>query len=122
MSNQTKMATKEEARAFLLAFFEKMDIWDILFRDDRGKNLETLSALNLRPFQRKEVIRELEVEDYTDGPVPDTLYCGAEMWMFGKMIRKTEVYIKITMGFAGSSILCISFHCGERKLIYPFKA
>lgn len=39
------MATKEEINRFLKQFQEKKSIWSILFRDDRGKNAETLTVL-----------------------------------------------------------------------------
>jgi hypothetical protein len=43
------------------------------------------------------------------------------MWVFGKDVKKNEVYIKITMGFAGGSVICISFHTAEYPIRYPFK-
>ena len=39
------MITKEEVQAFLSQFHEKMKIFGILFRDDRGKNQNTLEEL-----------------------------------------------------------------------------
>ncbi len=32
------MNTEAEVASFLKDFKEKMNIWDVLFRDDRGKN------------------------------------------------------------------------------------
>jgi len=43
------------------------------------------------------------------------------MWVFGKMVRGTEVYIKITMGTFNNSVICISFHLAEHPLKYPLK-
>jgi hypothetical protein len=51
----------------------------------------------------------------------ENLYGGAEMWVFGKTVRKKEVYIKITMGVINSSVLCISFHLAQHKMQYPLK-
>lgn len=42
------MITKEEVQAFLSQFHEKMKIFGILFRDDRGKNQNTLEELEYR--------------------------------------------------------------------------
>jgi hypothetical protein len=41
--------TVVEVGNFLENFKEKMKIWDVLFRDDRGKNTQTLVELELRP-------------------------------------------------------------------------
>jgi hypothetical protein len=37
------------------------------------------------------------------------------------VIKKKQVYIKITMGFKGASVLCISFHLAEHELNFPLK-
>jgi hypothetical protein len=44
-----------------------------------------------------------------------------QMWVFGKEVKQREVYIKITMGFPGTSTICISFHISEHPMKYPFK-
>lgn len=70
------MSESKEAQVhrFLKDFKFKMSIWDVLFRDDRGKNTLTLSELELRPIERKKVLENLEIPDYSEGPVEDTLY------------------------------------------------
>lgn len=115
------MRTEAEVAAFLKDFKEKMKIWDVFFRDERGKNTQALIDLELRPNDRKAVLEALQPKDYSEGPLEDKLYKGAEMWVFGKKIKKKEVYIKITMGIPGSSVICISFHPAERKMNYPLK-
>ena len=115
------MPTKVEVGEFLKFFKEKMKIWDVLFRDDRGKNTQTLANLELRPIDRKRVLEKLVIEDYSQGPLEERMYGGVAMWIFGKDVKKNEVYIKITMGFAGGSVICISFHAAEYPMRYPFK-
>ena len=61
------------------------------------------------------------IEDYSQGPLEERMYGGVAMWIFGKDVKKNEVYIKITMGFAGGSVICISFHAAEYPMRYPFK-
>lgn len=61
------------------------------------------------------------LKDFKEGPVKEELYRGADMWVFGKTIKKREVHIKITMGTIGSSVICISFHLAQHKMNYPFK-
>lgn len=115
------MSTETEVKSFLKDFKEKMKFWDVLFRDDRGKNAQTLVELELRPIERKAILETLEIKDYSEGPLEEKLYNGADMWVFGKMVKKKEVYIKITMGAMGSSVICISFHLAQHKMQYPLK-
>lgn len=115
------LTMNKEVAIFLKDFKEKMKIWDVLFRDDRGKNAQALIELELRPATRKEILENLAVEDYSEGPNEDVLYGQADMWVFGKTIKKEEVYIKITMGAIGASVICISFHLAENKMNYPLK-
>jgi len=114
------MKAKEKIVAsFLRNFHEKMRIWDVLFRDDRGKNMQTLASLELRPVDRKAILEMLVPADYSEGPLEENLYGGSDMWVFGKMVKQKEVYIKITMGTTGSSVICISFHVSQHAMNYP---
>lgn len=115
------MSTVAEVASFLKDFKEKMRFWDVLFRDERGKNAQALVDLELRPIDRKAILEALEAKDYSEGPLEETLYKGTDMWVFGKTVKKKEVYIKITMGAAGSSVICISFHLAQHKMNYPLK-
>ena len=89
------MITKEEVQKFLNQFHEKMKIFGIIYRDDRGKNQKTLEELEIVPSYRRVVIENLVVEDYVQGPVVDELNKLGEMWVFGKDVKGREVYIKI---------------------------
>lgn len=120
-TQNARMITEAEVALFLKDFKEKMKFWSVLFRDDRGKNAQTLIDLELRPIERKTILEVLEIKDYSEGPLEEKLYGGANMWVFGKIIKKKEVYIKITMGITGSSVICISFHLAQYKMQYPLK-
>lgn len=115
------MASKEQVEEFLRDLKQKIKIWGILYRDDRGKNAQTIADLELRPVDRDNIIENLKVDDYCQGPLDEKLYGGEDMWVFGKEVKKNEVYIKITIGFPSSSVICISFHISEYSLNYPFK-
>lgn len=115
------MSTKAEVASFLSDFKAKMQIWDVVFRDDRGKNAKALVDMELRPIDRKVILETIEVQDYSEGPIDDELNRGTEMWVFGKTLKKREVYIKITMGIPGSSVICISFHQAQYKMNFPLK-
>ena len=119
--HQNIMATKEQVEACLKRLKEKIKVFDIVFRDDRGKNLQTLATLEINTTVRKQVIMNIEPEDYVEGPIVDTLNKVGEMWVFGKNVKGQEVYIKITLGLPNSSTICISFHIAEHKMNYPFK-
>lgn len=116
------MATKEEIIRFLKEFQDKKRIWQILFRDDRGKNSAALLELEIIPNQRIEIIDNLKYTDYTEGPIPEMMYNGAEMWVFGRMLKGKEIYIKISVGASASApVICISFHVAEYTMVYPYK-
>ena len=115
------MITEQTVASFLREFKEKMNFWDVLFRDDRGKNTQALIDLELRPIERKSILELLEPKDYSEGPIEEILYNGSDMWVFGRQIKSKEVYIKITMGANGSSVICISFHLAQHKMHYPLK-
>lgn len=115
------MSIEKEVTVFLNDFKTKMGIWDVLFRDERGKNAQALASLELRPYERKTVLESLTAKDYSQGPLEEKLYGGSDMWVFGKTIKKQEVYIKITLGVMGASVICISFHLAEHKMHYPLK-
>jgi hypothetical protein len=116
------MIPKHEIKAFLQNFHIKMDIWGIIVRDDRGKNTQTLLDLEITKDYRNKVLKELDAEDYSEGPLEEKLHGGADMWVFGKLVKGKEIYIKITMGIPGSKVICISFHAAEHRMTYPYKA
>lgn len=115
------MALKDEVEAFLSSFHEKVKVFGILFRDDREKNRKALFDLEISRLERTEIIKSIETEDYSEGPIPDELYHGSEMWVFGKDVKGIEVYIKITMGGLNGRSICISFHRAEHPMNYPPK-
>ena len=116
------MITSEEVQKFLQDFKVKLDIWGVIFRDDRGKNAQALLDLDITPIYREKVLKELSAADYYEGPRIESLYGGADMWVFGKTIKGREVYIKITLGFTGAQVICISFHVAEHSMEYPLKS
>lgn len=115
------MVTKQDVERFLHNFHVKLSVFGIVFRDDRGKNIQTLLELEITPKYRENIIKDLRSEDYVEGPITDTLNRLGDMWVFGRAINRHDVYIKISMGTEGTSTICISFHIAEHKLNYKFK-
>lgn len=66
--SNASMSTEAAVAFFLKDFKEKMKFWDVLFRDDRGKNAQALVDLELRPINRKAILEALETKDYSEGP------------------------------------------------------
>lgn len=87
------MVKADAVGRFLKDFKTKMKIWDVFFRDERGKNMQALLDLEITPLARKAVLEKLEVDDYSEGPLADTLHKGTDMWVFGKTIKEKKVYI-----------------------------
>jgi len=115
------MATKEDVEQFLRQLKTKINVFGILYRDDRGKNAQTLAELDITPKYRDSVILSITADDYSEGPILDVLNDFGEMWVFGKDVKNREVYIKIALGAAGTNTICISFHIAEHPINYPFK-
>ena len=115
------MTSYDEVKAFLNQFSIKLNIYGIIFRDDRQKNVEALAILDITKLDRLNVVRSIEVKDYVQGPIIDELNMGSEMWVFGRDVNSREVYIKITLGGENRQTICISFHVAEHPLTYPFK-
>ncbi|WP_285008439.1 hypothetical protein [Pedobacter faecalis] len=115
------MSSKDEVNFFLQEFKVKAGIFQIVFRNDRFKNTQTLLDLEISPAKRKEIVLGLVVTDYVQGPVDDRLYGLASLWVFGKLVKGVEIYIKISMGVKNNPVICISFHPAEYPLKYPLK-
>lgn len=115
------MATKDEVAQFLKQFNIKLKVFDVVYIN-REKNTQALLDLEISPFDRRNVLENLEVRDYSEGPLEETMHdAKTRMWVFGKEIKGTETYIKITMGLRNKPVICISFHPAEYDLNYPFK-
>ena len=113
--------TIEQVQKFLDDFHLKTKVFEIVFLDFRDKNFASLLKLEISSFRHQEIIAGLRAEDYSEGPLPDTLNHISDMWVFGKKEKKQEIYIKISMGKPDFKTICISFHIAERSMNYPFK-
>ena len=113
------MSKKSEVERFLKDFRVKLKVFDVVYID-REKNTQTLLDLELVPSKRKEALEQLTVEDYSEGPLEETMHGGSNVWVFGKKISGREIYIKVAMGQPSRSVICVSFHIAENPLRYPF--
>lgn len=113
--------TRNEVQLFLDEFKIKMGFMDIVFLNTRVKNAQTLALLEISVSKQKQIIEQLVIDDYSDGPIEDNNFIGSPLWVFGKLVKNYELYIKISMGFPNRNTLCISFHIAEFPMNYPFK-
>lgn len=117
------MASQSEVDLFLKELKQVINIWDIYILDSRPKNsVQHLADLGITSNKRKEIILSLEIVDFSEGPLPETQYGGNDMWVFGKIIRGVEIYIKITIIENTGKAICISFHKAENSMNFPFKS
>lgn len=121
MNEGKNISAYEEVEKFLSNLFGKLIVRCIMFLDDRDKNRGTLAELDITPNSRVEVIKSLNVEDYSEGPILDAINMLGDMWVFGKDVKGKEVYIKISLGKPNSNVICISFHTAEHPMNYPYK-
>jgi len=106
---------------FLKQFKAKLKVFDVVYIN-REKNTQALLELEITPAERRRVLENIELRDYSDGPLEETMHDGlSNMWVFGKLVKGTEVYIKITIGTENRPVICVSFHPAEHPLTYPFK-
>jgi len=115
------MRTRKEVESYLKELKMKINIFGILFLDDRGKNQQALHDLEITPLKRKDIILNITPEDYCEGPLDEKMRGILPMWIFGKTVSQKEVYIKISLGTENNNAVCISFHLSEHPLSYPLK-
>ena len=115
------IATLAEIRKFLNDFHQKVEVFDIIILNDREKNARTQAALDLSPNAQRDVIKEIQVTDYSEGPIKNLLNAWGDLWVFGKDVQGKEVYIKIAYGLPNHSTICVSFHLAEFPMNYPYK-
>lgn len=114
------MAKKSDVEQFLKQFKVKLKVFDVVYIG-RNKNTQALLDMEWVPATRTKVLENLEAEDYCEGPLEETFHGSGNMWVFGRIVSGTEIYIKVAMGQQNNSVICISFHEAEHSLDYPFK-
>jgi len=83
----------------------------------RKKNLDDIARLGLSVRMAKSIVIELAPEDYLKGPEWDLDGSEGDVWVFGKIIEETQIYIKLKLEKGNVKVL--SFHVAERRLKRP---
>ena len=111
--------TKDDVEKFLEEFKTKLKVFGIIF-EQREKNKQALIDLEITSDNRIQFIEKLKPDNYYAGPKKDTNDVGSSYyWEFGTTVKGKEVYIKIKMDSINNSVICISFHVAEFKIMYP---
>lgn len=92
----------------------------------RQENMETLIELGLNYKFVKDELLGLLPQNYSEGPKKDLneeLFVDESVWIFGKVIQKKEIYIKLKIRENDNQeeVVCISFHIAKYPMNYPFK-
>lgn len=112
-------ATREEIKAFLDLLQSRMRyLGSIVSYDPRDKNRDFLAAMEWRSAERDKWLLQLVLDDYYEGPLPNSDEYGEDLWVFGKMIQNELCYIKIYF-LKNPNIFCISFHFAEFDMYLP---
>lgn len=87
----------------------------------REKNQRTMLDLELSYRDVGHQLLGLSVEDYCQGPCPDTAVNGL-VWIFGKKVKGREIYIKLKMtgDHRAEVVRLLSFHDAMAPLRYPY--
>ena len=115
------MADKSVIKSFLQELKAIIKSLGIIFSNRPKNSIQNLADLSITAKMREEIILNLEVEDYSEGPLEETQQGGTEMWVFGKVIKGQQVYIKLTISNITGTAVCISFHKAEYPMEFPLK-
>lgn len=115
------MADESSVKSYLQELKQVVGIWGIIFINRPKNSIAHLANLSITANMREDIILNLKVENYSEGPFEETQYGGTEMWVFGKLIKNQEIYIKVTISKISGQPVCISFHKAEYPLSFPFK-
>ena len=85
------MSNREEVQKFLEEFKTFANVFDI-FVIDTEKNIKDLLNLGLTANIRKDIILNLEVENYYRGPNKDRDLPKFDVWEFGVNLNKVDVH------------------------------
>lgn len=113
------MAPRQDCELFLRSLNDKIRTFGIVIRD-REKNFKALTELEITGLMREEYIKNIKIEDYSSGPNRES-NGEPDYWVFGIMVKGSEVYVKVAPGVINKPVDCMSFHIAEHTLPYPYK-
>lgn len=123
MVNSSRAEVKKfliEVKKTITQSFGRYPSWHLV---GRPPNIECASQLGLTFKGVRDVILDLSVEDYCEGPCRDLDNVPGDLWIFGKHVGDAEIYIKLKLASFGDLkvVRIISFHFAREPLCYPYK-
>lgn len=117
------MTTKQDIISFLAEFQTVASATGVILIP-RDKTIQCLMSLGMTKTEALGEIMNLTHQEFSSGPEADSdpAY-GGNVWKFGKQIEGNMVYIKLKIDMvAGNKVAkCLSFHCAEYPLQFPFR-
>lgn len=116
---------EEQVAAFLQQF--KSLVSEERFNLVRTKKfIETVANHHLDPASDpRQVILDLTVRDYFNGPADDRDRQGEKLWEFGPDLdlgnHSLKLYVKLKIDAANNYAVCFGFHEAERSITYPYR-
>lgn len=115
------MTDNSIVKSFLQKLKQIIKVWGIIFSNRPKNSIQNLADLSITAKMREEIILNLDIEDYSEGPLEETQQGGTEMWIFGKTIKGQQIYIKLTISKITVQAICISFHKAKFPMEFPLK-
>jgi len=116
-----RITTLAEAKELLHEIKLQIRKEGLLFMNRRPKNAQTLADLGILEATQREIIDNLQAEDYCKGTDPDEKYSWKSVSVFGTNYEGVELYIKFSISVTGTPVVCLSFHEAENPMSYQFK-
>ena len=100
---------------------EDFDIDKSFFFIDNHKNRQTLMDLDYGYADVVAELKELQVSDYSESLLDRDNLNPPILYVFGKTIKGSEIYIKIKIREQESRrVICVSFHHAEHSMPHPY--
>lgn len=93
------IATLAEIQKFLNDFHQKVEVFDILFWDERDKNNDTLHQLQITANERKDIVKTITPEDYSEGPIRTCSIVSAIYGYSERTLRDKRCISKYVTGY-----------------------
>ncbi len=118
--------TEDEINDFLLEVInlleeDTLNLYIVPRQKSKDETNEFRIQYNIQHESICDVIKELNIWNYSSTEEDRDSKKGGEVWIFGKMFQVSsgfvEVYIKLKIS---GRVVCLSFHPAKFKLTYPY--
>lgn len=114
----TEIASIIDVSDFLKRFKGESALSGIDFVPRKGY-LDALAQLGITIPDAENTLLGLSATDYVSGPESDHNGSPGEIWVFGTMIHRRQIYIKVKLDTGRAA--CLSFHEAQYPLRFPLR-